>query len=84
MITQIETLAEYLRVLESGPVYYFRDWPNNNVPNVAAGVYTIWAKEQLIYVGMSGRSLTAKDILDQRRVSPRAVGLFPLPVPIPL
>jgi hypothetical protein len=32
------------------------------VPKVAAGVYTVWEDDRLIYVGMSGRALTSEDI----------------------
>ena len=35
----------------------FQDWPNTEIPNVAAGVYAIWHKDQLIYCGMSGREI---------------------------
>ena len=35
----------------------FADWPNKEIPQVAAGVYAIWNDEQLIYCGMSGRGL---------------------------
>lgn len=33
----------------------FSDWPNAEVPAVAAGVYAVWDGETLIYCGMSGR-----------------------------
>lgn len=48
--------------LHSGPSYRFADWPNPDVPAVAAGVYTIWDGDQFIYVGMAGRGLTAENI----------------------
>ena len=48
--------------LENGAPYRFSDWPNPSVPKVAAGVYTVWEHGRLIYVGMSGRALTAEDI----------------------
>lgn len=35
----------------------FSDWPNADVPTVAAGVYVIWEAETLIYAGMCGREL---------------------------
>jgi hypothetical protein len=35
----------------------FSDWPNADVPAVAAGVYAVWEGEQLTYCGMSGRGL---------------------------
>jgi hypothetical protein len=28
--------------LETGPLHRFRDWPNEQVPKRAAGVYTVW------------------------------------------
>ena len=33
----------------------FSEWPNLEVPAVAAGVYAIWEQETLVYCGMSGR-----------------------------
>lgn len=43
--------------LAIGPLYWFRDWPNEAVPD-GAGVYTIWDRDgRFIYVGMSGRSI---------------------------
>jgi len=42
----------------------FSDWPNSEVPAVAAGVYVVWDGDTLIYCGMSGREfekLTASD-----------------------
>lgn len=48
--------------LERGSAYPLSAWPNNGVPRVAAGVYTIWDGTQLIYVGMSGRGLAKTDI----------------------
>ena len=38
----------------------FADWPNPNVPAVAAGVYAIWKDDELIYCGMSGREIERK------------------------
>lgn len=35
----------------------FGEWPNTEIPDVAAGVYVIWHGEQLIYCGMSGREI---------------------------
>jgi len=41
--------------------YWFRDWPNRDIPFVAAGVYSIWHNESLIYCGMSGREIEKPD-----------------------
>src|SRR5262245_47671871 len=68
--------AEQLKQLESGPLYLFRDWPNRNIPQVAAGVYTIWRGDSLIYVGMAGRGLTSEQIDTFRADSARNKGLF--------
>lgn len=48
--------------LYAGPSYRFANWPNPQLPSVAAGVYTIWEGERFIYVGMAGRGLTADEI----------------------
>lgn len=45
--------------MEHGPLYRFADWPNSEVPNWRAGVYTIWRGHEFLYVGMAGRSLLA-------------------------
>jgi hypothetical protein len=49
--------------LQTGPIYRFADWPNDAVPQRAAGVYTIWRGHVLIYVGMSGRGAQAEDLV---------------------
>ena len=43
------------------PTRSSHDWPNQQVPKRAAGVYTVWEGDRLLYVGMSGRAMTAKD-----------------------
>ena len=53
-----------LESLQNGFEYRFADWPNEAVPAAAAGVYTIWEGPLLVYVGMSGRGLTAEHIAD--------------------
>ena len=53
--------------LATGTAYPFREWPNPAVPTFAAGVYTIWQRDgRFIYVGMSGRGMTA-DTVDRKR-----------------
>ena len=57
-----------LRKLEEGSLYAFTEWPNDDaVPHVAAGVYSIWQGSELIYVGMSGRRLSAEDVERKRK-----------------
>ena len=49
--------------LADGMAYSFGDWPNSAVPTFGAGVYTVWHKDGcFIYVGMSGRGITADTI----------------------
>ena len=46
--------------LAAGTAYPFSEWPNPEVPPFGAGVYTIWHHDgRFIYVGMSGRGMTA-------------------------
>jgi len=50
--------------------FAFREWPNEAVPKVAAGVYAIWEGDRLVYCGMSGRGYEKK-----LRQNPRKLGL---------
>ena len=63
--------AQLIADLAQGPVYSFADWPNPLVPTFGAGVYTIWHKDgRFIYVGMSGRGITAET---NRRNTPQGI-----------
>jgi hypothetical protein len=48
--------------LETGQLYSFANWPNEDIPRVSVGVYTVWLGEQLVYVGYSGRNLRPHEI----------------------
>ena len=37
--------------------YKFSNWPNKEIPLVAAGIYAIWNGDELFYCGMSGREI---------------------------
>ena len=50
-----EMLASAVRELQDTTALKFGDWPDVRVPRRAAGVYTIWRQENLLYAGMSGR-----------------------------
>ena len=41
--------------------FKFSDWPNRDLPLVAAGVYAIWKGTDLIYCGMSGRDIDSSN-----------------------
>lgn len=57
--------------LAGSPPYSFADWPNPSVPTFGAGVYTIWHTDgRFIYVGMSGRGMTAET---KRRNTPQGI-----------
>ena len=57
--------------LSYGPAYSFASWPNPAVPTFGAGVYTIWHNDdRFIYVGMSGRGMTAETV---RRNTPQGL-----------
>ena len=45
--------------------YRFADWPNSEIPAVAAGVYAIWNGDELFYCGMSGRQI--EQAISQRK-----------------
>jgi len=49
--------AEDKLTTDFSPTFRFADWPNKDIPPVAAGVYAIWHNEDLIYCGMSGREI---------------------------
>jgi hypothetical protein len=51
-----------VREPETGPLHRFLNWPSEQVPKRAAGVYTIWDGDQLLDVGMSGRAMVAEDL----------------------
>jgi hypothetical protein len=57
--------------LSHGVARPFADWPDPTVPVFGAGVYTIWDNDgRFIYVGMSGRGITAETV---RRNSPLGI-----------
>lgn len=65
-----------LNQLEKGQLYFFRDWPNRQVPKVTAGVYTIWQNDLLVYVGMAGRKITSEMVNNHYNNHKRPKGLY--------
>ena len=49
--------------LAAGPLFRFADWPGPQVPRRAAGVYTVWRDDVLLYAGMSGRGAQREDFV---------------------
>ena len=68
-------MNENIKHLTSGPRHLFFDWPVAEVPEVAAGLYSIWKGDQFVYIGMSGRSATPEE-LERRRQIGKTFGLF--------
>lgn len=62
--------------LASGPLFRFADWPNEQVPRRAAGVYSVWRGEQLLYAGMSGRGSETGDFVATSGAHGVAKGLW--------
>lgn len=56
-----ETWVTTVRELQGASALKFADWPDGGVPRRAAGVYTIWRQDNLLYAGMSGRGAQAED-----------------------
>src|SRR5215468_5242955 len=62
---------QHVTELSRSVAYSFASWPNPSVPAFGAGVYTIWHNDgRFIYVGMSGRGITAETI---RRNTPQGI-----------
>jgi len=47
--------------LVNGEMYLFSDWPNDDLPDIAIGIYAIWKGDDFAYVGIAGRSLQSAD-----------------------
>jgi hypothetical protein len=63
LISTMSLSAEIIAELSCGDARPFANWPDPAVPTFGAGVYTVWHKDgRLIYVGMSGRGITAGTI----------------------
>src|ERR1700735_5240432 len=62
--------------LVTGPVFRFADWPSDQVPRRAAGVYTVWRRDEFIYVGMSGRGAQSEDFVAGPDRPGKAMGLW--------
>jgi hypothetical protein len=63
--------TQLVTALSSSTAHKFANWPNPEVPTFGAGVYTIWRNDgRFIYVGMSGRGITAET---SRRNTPQGI-----------
>lgn len=48
-----ELISEISQHLESDPPRRFADWPDENLPKGPPGIYTLWAENVFLYVGIS-------------------------------
>jgi hypothetical protein len=57
--------------LRVGPIQTFRDWPSAELPNARAGVYSVWRRDEFVYVGAAGGGLPSwtpeADVIPGRR-----------------
>ncbi|GII34138.1 hypothetical protein Pmi06nite_75800 [Planotetraspora mira] len=63
-------------MLQDGPLFKFSEWPSDQVPRQAAGVYTIWREDDFVYAGMSGRGAQAEDFVARTDKTQKALGLW--------
>lgn len=68
-----EMLQNLLHELEYGKLHSFNELAF--IPKICAGVYSVWNEQKLIYVGMSGRSMSAEMISEHRNSNSKAKGL---------
>lgn len=70
------TTVRWVNELQAGHLFAFADWPDERVPRRAAGVYTVWRREEFIYVGMSGRGAQLEDFVVPSGLPDKAKGLW--------
>jgi hypothetical protein len=70
------TTVRMMDELAAGPLFRFADWPNDQVPRRAAGLYTVWRADEFIYPGMSGRGAQREDFVVGSGRSSQAKGLW--------
>jgi hypothetical protein len=68
-------INEFVKNLADSPLYYFKDWKNNNIPAACAGVYSIYDQyDRFIYIGMAGADLSQEKI-DSKIINNKKSGL---------
>lgn len=68
-------MNEIVKKLADSPLYYFKDWKNNNIPAACAGVYSIYDQHsRFIYIGMAGADLS-KEKIDNKIANNKKSGL---------
>ena len=54
-----EQILKDAEILSGEPLYQFSDWPNSEVPD-SSGVYAVWEKDELVWVGFASGSLRSR------------------------
>ena len=54
-----EPIQKAAETLLGEPLYMFSDWPNPEVPD-SPGLYAVWEKDELVWVGAAGGSLRSR------------------------
>ena len=63
--------------LSQSNLYYFCDWPNKSVPQIAAGVYVIYDRRgEFLYAGMAGAGLSKDKVKQLKEIKGRKSGLL--------
>ena len=69
-------MERYLEELANAKLCHFKDWPNQQIPPVCSGVYTVYdSSDHLIYVGMAGANLTRSRTLEKQQAGKQS-GLY--------
>jgi hypothetical protein len=62
-------VQNHIENLAAASLQHLSDWPNREIPDVCAGVYTIYDRiGAFVYVGMAGAGLSDEVIKNQRRL----------------
>ena len=69
-------MQEHVESLATASLHRFADWPNRAIPEVCAGVYTVYERSgKFIYVGMAGAQLT-EEAIENKQAAGKRSGLF--------
>ncbi|MBB5774016.1 hypothetical protein HD596_000772 [Nonomuraea jabiensis] len=62
--------------MQEGPLFKFSEWPNDRIPLLAAGVYTVWRGDEFLYAGMSGRGRKEEHLVAEPGQVQKPLGLW--------
>jgi hypothetical protein len=68
-------VQQHIESLATASLHRFSDWPNREIPDVCAGVYTICDRNgEFLYVGMAGAGLS-DEVIKKKRATGKRSGL---------